>query len=146
MRKHIYVHTSNLENASVMSSDESFQPVYEYINEVKDISRNEWGRFKTDQNYYHIMLGSIRNDNCPWCGSVPNLVELTERVDWPGQSKIKFCLECLNCGSRGPVNTLTFNDLTNFEAKDHVKEMIKARYSERKQWDHELVNPYERHD
>lgn len=145
MKKHFYLHTSNLENAREFTEDSSFQPTYCYPYFETYVSfRNEYGRIKTDQNYYHIMLGTIRDDNCPWCGSVPNVVELSVGVDVPfNTQKIKFCMECFNCGSRGPVNTISFNDITDFQVKEHVKALIKQRYSERKQWDHDLKNPYE---
>ena len=144
MRKHIYLHTSNLENAEVFIKDESFQPLYEYIYEVRNISPNEWGRFKTDQNYYHIILGSIRNDNCPWCGSIPNFVELNERSEVPFTTRMKFCFECLNCGSRGPTHSIILNDLASNEIKENIKERIKHAYAQRLTWDHDLVNPYEK--
>lgn len=139
MRKHIYLHTSNLTHASQIAKDKAFEPLCTYQNDILfKVYRNEFGRIKTSSNYFHIMLGTITDDNCPWCGSVPTLVDLNEPADWTGQARIKFYMQCLNCGSTGPVNTITFNDITDFEIKEHVKQMIKHKYSERKQWDHDL--------
>lgn len=148
MRKHIYLHTSNLENAQEFSDDLCFEPAYMYCHQIKNISPYEWGRIKTEAYYYHIMIGNIRNDNCPWCGSTPNLVELSEKAPFPMPDRVTFFYECLNCGSRGPVNKIHFNEIMDIclerQVKDEVKAKIKARYSERKQWDHDLVNPYEK--
>jgi len=147
MRNHIYLHTSNFDYAQKFRDDDSFEPAYNYSNRIPNMSPYEWGRIKTGANYYHILVGAIRKENCPWCGSQPNFIELTERVDVPFNTQIiKFCMECLNCGSRGPVHRIQINDLHSNELKEIVKDRIKSHYSLRKQWDDGLVNPYEKQD
>jgi len=149
MRNHIYLHTSNFDYAQKFRDDDSFEPAYNYSNRIQNMSPYEWGRIKTGANYYHILVGAIRKENCPWCGEIPELKQLHDYLDSPGlmpARPLSFCMQCMNCGSRGPVIHVYEQAVKNDQYMDEVKQMIKQEYSIRKQWDDGLVNPYEKQD
>lgn len=79
MRKHIYVHTSDLDVLRDINEDSAFERVCNYDRiEYSKIHTNGFGRIKTDNNYYHILVGQIKQKNCPWCGSECQMKKKTQ--------------------------------------------------------------------
>jgi hypothetical protein len=141
MRNHIYLHTSNLNIINKFKNDDLFQSCYEYpIHEIENLHPNEYGRIKTKHNYYHILVGQIRQENCPWCAAIPFI----KRIENPGLTyTAEYCMQCQGCGARGPI--LYVNSMMNNDDKymDEVRCLIKHKFKTRRQWDDGLVNPYE---
>lgn len=141
--KHIYLHTSNLENARALREDSNFEPTphYDPIG-MANLHRNEFGRIRTKQNYFHILLGKLYEENCPWCGCVPEIKKLGQ----PGLGEMpirmdQYCLQCRQCGSRGPI--LNINASIPEEHIEEYYSMIRMRYVHRRSWDEGFVNPYD---
>lgn len=140
MRKHIYLHTSNLEMVRDLREDNAFDPLYEYPpNEISRSFPNEYGRIKTLGNYYHIMLGQIQQDGCPWCSGPPEVIKL-----W-GSTNTRYaayCIQCMQCGSRGPVLNISSSAEENKEVYEEHINFMWQRYKRRRAWDDDFVNPY----
>ncbi len=138
MRKHLYFYSSNLEYIKEFRDDDSFESVCQYpLEELKKCHKNEFGRIKTNQNYYHLLIGTIRNEGCPWCAAALEIdkINVTTFSD-------KYFLKCINCGARGP--TAFINDLIFKDEEKWVLDRLKSIFEYRLPWDHNFVNPYEK--
>lgn len=135
VRNHLYFHSSNFDYIEFINGDPKFEPVYQYPrSEFEDTHVNEWGRIKTESNYYHFIIGNIPQKGCPWCGIEMVLKKLP---DVNGMDYSSCCMRCPNCGAMGPViqiNSQVQIDEKYFEA---VKDIIARRNAVRLPWDHE---------
>lgn len=141
MRKHLYFYSSNLEQTKELRNDVKFQHVHEYdAHEYPLTSRNEYGRIKTDQNYYHILFGRLEQEGCPWCGSPAKVVKLsTDKA----LLYTAYCIQCMGCGARGPSLNVSQTTEQNKELFDECINLLWHRYNHRRAWDEGFVNPYE---
>lgn len=142
MRKHIYLHFSNLDQLRELRNDDKFErppEYYEWVG-VQKAFRNEYGRIRTNQNYYHILVGHLEQDGCPWCGSPAEVVKL-------GNSRVlgfkTYCIQCIQCGSRGPTLNVSETSIENTEIFQDCMERLWHRYKHRRTWDDGFQNPYE---
>lgn len=141
MKKHLYLHTSNLEYCNQLREDSLFECVFEYPKiEIEKSHRNEYGRIKTRDNYYHIILGSMPQKNCPWCNSV---CEIRKIYQSELSQQSQYCMQCTNCSAHGPILNICFSSEESKESMEYFKEFITHRFQHRTQWDSNFVNPYE---
>lgn len=141
MRKHIYLHTSNLDITKHLRDDHKFEIVPEYgIYEMQLSLRNEYGRIKTDQNYYHILLGAIQQEGCPWCASPSEIKKVRDSTEF---SHAVYCMQCVGCGARGPLLNVSKSIEENEEAITHITQLLNDYFKTRRAWDADFVNPYE---
>lgn len=141
--KHLYFHSSKLDYIECFARDSRF----EYVGDYPPIDANlalqsEWGRIKTNSFHYHFILGNLQfqDKGCPWCGDKCNLVinpinEVSHTTCW---------MECPTCLSRGPLlRTMPIEgrDTREFGV---VSDIIRSIFNLRIQWDHDLINPYEK--
>lgn len=145
MRKHIYLHTSNLEYIRDLRDDNLFQCPSEYdLKSVLKSHRNEYGRIKTNQNYYHILVGTIKQEGCPWCGYSVSLIKLKELTDGMIMLHSRYCMQCNNCGARGPilnVNQVMEGDKILMET---IESAERDRFELRRPWDENLLQKDEK--
>jgi hypothetical protein len=146
MRKHIYVHTSTQDYLRDINEDVEFESVAQYdpISSQK-CYKNEYGRIKTKGNYYHIMIGEMKQENCPWCNSPAVLKKVYDGVSdtmTPSEPD-QYCMICTQCGSRGPLLNLNQHVVKDPKFMTYIEQCIKDRYESRRQWDSHLINPYE---
>ncbi len=141
MRNHIYLHASNLEHAKYFRDDQDFQPVTDYDKfDLSKTFQNEWGRIKTKGNFYHIIIGHPKQENCPWCGSLCLLKKIGEN-EFSRHSQ--YCMQCINCGSHGPILNICSSAEENLEVMENIRDLIKQRFETRRQWDAGWKNPYD---
>lgn len=141
MRKHLYFYSSNLEQTKELRNDDRFEPVPKYYaNEHPLTSRNEYGRIKTDQNFYHFLFGRLSQTNCPWCGALPELMKVHEHAFL---KRAVYCIQCTQCGGRGPTLNVDMNVEQDENVMSHYKALMWDRYNHRRSWDEGFVNPYE---
>lgn len=142
MRKHLYFHTSNLENIRELRDDVRIEGVHSYPEwEAKLAHPNEYGRITSAFNFYHFLVGHIRKTTpkCAWCDDVLHLkVKEYEKLNI-----VDLGLQCYTCGSTGPAYRTTKSDFEREIIKEHIKEFMNFKYQDRKQWDHDLKNPYD---
>src|ERR1700721_4031687 len=101
MLKHFYFYSSNLDYIKLIDEDFRLERVPEYDPfEMKDVVPNEWGRIKTENSYFHLILGRIPQKGCPWCASEMVLKKIENGINFGHYS---YCMGCPNCGARGPV-------------------------------------------
>ena len=109
MKHKIYLNTSDLKTAICIRSCDIFEPVPQYdVLDRHKAHQYEFGKLKTKEIDFHIIIGNPPKKNCPWCGSEPVLTRL------PHKSLLgfdRFCLECRNCGSQGPIMNIAEADL-----------------------------------
>jgi hypothetical protein len=136
IRKHIYVNSSNLNYIPEIDGDDDFQSVYNYpAHEYVKTSAYEWGRIKTDSLYIHFIMGHIRDRNCPWCGYGVDLKSLNKDNPSDPFHRLNFCMECRNCGSRGPVNSIIASSIITNDDEDMLRSIMESVYIQRKNWD-----------
>ncbi len=136
MRKHIYVNSSNLDYLQLLDADDKFERVCEYPeHEFVKCTPYEWGRFKTDSLYIHFIMGHIRNRNCPWCGSGVSFKPLNKDNPSDPFHQLDFCMQCMNCGSRGPVKSIMKSSLITSEGINGIRTFMESVYMQRKNWD-----------
>jgi len=140
MKNHIYLHTSNFENTRFIRNDESFFPPFNYTpQQYEKLLGNEYGIIETDDNYYHILVGSINQDGCPWCGGEAIVKKLFDGTkEMPIQHSI-YCMECVRCRSRGPLLNLIGSTV---DIEEYF-EFMRNRYKRRLSLDSDFINPYE---
>jgi len=141
MKKHIYLHSSNTDHTYDLRNDDRFESVPEYPRlEVAKTHQYEYGRIVTDKNYYHILIGKIPQENCPWCNGSVELFKISE-----GNiiEKSKFCLHCKICGSRGPILNLNPQMEHDRQVMAEMTDLMMQQYKNRKAWDSDLINYYE---
>ena len=144
MKKHIYLHTSNLNYKRDIKDDRNFEPCIHYsVKDYQKISKYEFGRINTNENYIHIIMGNIPQENCPWCGSIPKLIKLPDEEIRDILLPSKYCIQCYTCGSRGPVLNVNCTSEQNSPYMEEMENLIKRRYERRNQWDHDFINPYD---
>jgi hypothetical protein len=135
MRKHIYLHTSNLDYINELNEDESFERIFEYPPyEMHKGHEYEWGRIKTHKNYYHILIGNMPQEGCPWCGSPGKVVKLNSDSDYSS-----YCIKCLKCRSQGPVIIIDNMVLKDEMAFAEYESLLYLQYKIRKSWDESLT-------
>jgi len=133
--KHLYFHSSNFEYIKLLNIDELFEPVFQYSqSDLKNLIPNEYGRITTAYHCYHLIMGNIPQKECPWCGMKPVLKKLP---DVNGMDYSSYCMQCPNCGSRGPVMKINPQVQIDERELERVKALISDRYSVRLPWDHE---------
>jgi hypothetical protein len=132
-RTHIYVQSTNFEYIKHIRDDIWFSSCFEYpFLEKNSTHRNEYGRIKTPSNFIHFIMGQLPDRNCPWCSNPAALIKVKESTNIiPAQ----YCIQCLGCGSRGPILHVSQAMETNPDAFEHVKDMMYQRYSYRNAWD-----------
>lgn len=141
MKKHLYYYSSNLDNLKDLREDDQFESVPEYNQlEISLVSRNEYGRIKTEQNYYHFLVGRLSQTNCPWCGALPELMKIHEHSFL---MRSVYCIQCTQCGARGPTLNIVMNHEHDENMMDHYKKFMWDRYNHRRAWDDGFNNPYE---
>jgi len=141
MRKHLYFYVSNLEQTKEIRNDDRFEPVPEYDSyELPLTSRNEYGRIKTNQNYYHILVGKLEQEGCPWCGHFAQIVKVDEDVF---MQRAIYCIQCTKCGARGPMLNIDVNVENNETVMSHFNDLLWTRYKHRRPWDDGFKNHYE---
>ncbi len=134
MKEHLYFQSSNLEYSRFLQDDVNFEPIHEYdLIDFQKITPYEWGRIKTGNNYIHLILGTILNNNCPWCKEEPYLKKV---LDGDLFNFSQFCLVCPNCGSRGPVLNVRSDIEPKTIAFNQWFDLLNARYARRLSWDH----------
>lgn len=139
-RKHIYLHTSNVENTSRLRNEELFEPVFKYcpITEIPYIHQNEYGRIKTKDAYYHILVGQIRKKGCLWCNFPLNVISEHIKDEYPNDAnKFKLFCECQRCGARGPSKILFIN-FDDQKVKDCIDQLILQHYQEIPSWEESI--------
>ncbi len=141
MRKHLYFYASNLEQIRELNEDDKFEPLPHYHpHEHILASRNEYGRIKTNQNYYHFLVGRLSQTNCPWCGSLPEIIMVHEHTFL--RRKV-YCIQCTQCGARGPTLNVALEMEHDDNVMNHFKSLLWDTYNHRRAWDEGFVNPYE---
>jgi hypothetical protein len=88
---------------------------------------------KTHANYYHILVGRIPSNRCPWCGeeSIIN-GEYIKESDLFYLRFYKCYMECPSCNSRGPLHKLKLSRDISEDTIPHIHELVKGIYSDRK--------------
>ena len=141
MKKHFFLHTSDLENIKYIKEDIKFKLTFQYPEwELAKTHRNEYGRIETQQNYYHFLIGQMKQENCPWCGCGCNIEKVSESSI---VSHARYCMICLYCGARGPVLNIAPTVENDPVAVEQYKMLIKQRFETRRPWDANLENVYE---
>jgi hypothetical protein len=139
--KHIYLHTSKKANFQEITTNEKVENVHEY--DIWDYARceeNEYGRIKTRTNHFHILIGAIRQENCPWCGNRAILRRISEGDTFRPSI---YSMICEQCCSRGPNLCVNISIEENKRSMEEVEALMKDRYEHRRQWDDDFINPYE---
>ena len=141
MRKHLYFYSSNLQLTRELRQDDQFEGVQQYSShEIELTPQNEYGRIKTNQNYYHFIFGRLSQKNCPWCDALPELLKVHESVFL---ERCEYCIQCMQCGSRGPILNINSSQEKDKNFMDFFKDIMWSRYNDRLAWDKDFVNPYE---
>jgi len=133
-RKHLYFHSSNLKSISDINKDENFEPAFHY----KDVKThpNEFGRIKTRQNYYHLLIGNLRQKGCAWCKSELKIIKTNYPPTMVGG--IAIVLQCIKCGSRGPIWEMNESLEGHEESMEIIKDRMEEMYMQRKPWHDDL--------
>ncbi len=141
-RKHVYFHSSNLDYIKDIRDEDIFEPVYLYPkNELRKCHPNEFGRIKTDSLYIHLIMGSIRQDDCPWCGCNDLTVRIIEDKSYDTMNpfaKDLYFIECTHCRSTGPRYYMDPMVSLNTKHKEELIQLIKMRYSNRCPWEQNI--------
>lgn len=139
--KHIYLHTSNVEYWRDFNNDPSIEKCFEYDPfGIEKSHQYEYGRIKTKQNYYHFLVGKIKQKDCPWCGSFCTVKRINE-LEVRGFSR--YCMECENCGARGPILNVNLHAEQDEKHMGWFTDLIRDRFETRRHWDSDFVNHYE---
>lgn len=142
MRKHLYLFTSNLDMTRELRKDVDFLEVHRYSShEISKTHPYEWGRITTSGNYYHIIIGKMRQEGCPWCASPTKIKKISDAGEGNRFYSV-YCIQCMSCGSRGPYLNVTDTVEENTEAFGHIKDLMKQRYETRRYPDEDFLNPY----
>ena len=140
MRKHIYLHTSNFNIINDLNEDDDFEKQYNYDPiSFSKLHEYEIGRLKTDQNYYHIVLGNLKQENCPWCGGPAQVCSDFKCKIIQSSS---YFIKCMQCGSTGPRLNVSESSEINKQEFEEVIDLLWQRYIRRRPWDDTFVNPY----
>jgi len=141
MKKHIYLYFSNMEQTRSLREDLRFEPVHEYLYDEAPLAfQNEYGRIKTAQNFYHILIGRLSQEGCPWCGSPSDVVKLGNSM---ALVYTAYCIQCIQCGARGPSLNVSQTMHENPEMFHECMDLLWKRYKHRRPWDEGFENPYE---
>lgn len=141
MRKHLYFYASNLEQVKALREDDQFESVHEYSSyEFQFALRNEYGRIKTNQNYYHLLVGGMQQEHCPWCGHFAQIIKVHEHVF---MQRAIYCIQCTQCGARGPTLNIDTNVENDETVMSHFNDLLWSRYKHRRAWDDGFKNQYE---
>lgn len=140
MKKHIYLHSSNLENMRALRDDADFQPLYGYPHdEAHRSSRHEYGRIKTRDNFYHILLGNMEQKGCPWCKGD---VEVRNSITSVEFGWCAYWIQCDACGARGPKLNIVESITNDPKDMEEIMNLLWHRFNHRRQWDEDFHNPY----
>ncbi len=136
MKKKIYLHTSDVGNIAALKQDIKFEiaACYDPIS-LSKMHQNEYGRIRNYSNDYHILVGQVRQDFCPWCGERPHIKKVRESN---GLSYSQYCMWCPRCFSRGPTLNVSSEMETQKILVDEYTSFMEERYSWRLAWDHNL--------
>lgn len=141
MKKHVYLHFSNFDQLQELRDDERFESSHEYdMFDAPKLFRNEYGRLRTYKNDYHVLVGGLEQENCPWCGSPAEVIKLWSP---PSAGHTPYCIQCMRCGARGPSLIVAHTMETDKEMLDECMDMLWKGYKTRRPWDDGFVNPYE---
>jgi hypothetical protein len=138
MKPHVYLHTSKLNVIQHLREDSLFEPAFQYPRETYDkCHANEYGKIKTKDVDYHLILGQIRGKDCPYCGSKSKM-EYKEYFDSFGL-RFVYWGNCQSCGARGPCSStyLKPNDV-NPDITSHLEEKCIYEFANPRPWDYNL--------
>lgn len=149
VRKHLYFHSSNFDQFRELRDDPMFEYDFEYpkIPDQQHQYQYEYGRIKTEKNYYHFIFGTPKQEGCPWCAGS---CEIIEGVSQDAFAPIKYYIQCIECGARGPtLNVTNIHDVIRTQDKgnlihQYIAEFLWQRFKTRRPWDDGLINPYEK--
>lgn len=141
MRKHLYFHSSNMEQIRAIKDDPAFEFCHEYppLPDRQHQHQYEYGRIKTAKNYYHFIFGNPQQEGCPWCGGPGEIIEGIK----DSLSPQKFVIQCMQCGARGPVMNVAQSSVENREVYHEIVAIMWQRFKTRRPWDHGFINRYE---
>ncbi len=135
-RNSVYVNSSDLDTIKIIKNEPSFEHISQYDPYAyPKAHQNEFGRLKTPLNYYHFIIGQVHQENCPWCGGPP-LLKRIKHDDGLGFSI--YALECIRCGSRGPLLNVSSQRENDKEFMDECQNLMFARYKRRRTWDDDI--------
>ena len=138
--KHLYFHSSKFEYIQDLLDDKDFERTFEYPpSEFHKSYENEFGRIRTSSNYFHFLLGSIRQRFCPWCGEKPEFKQINEVKPGDFFQYLQFSYICPKCGSRGPVINICESALVDEKFKDTLEQVAQSRYEHRIGWEEGLI-------
>lgn len=133
-RKQLYFISHNLKYVKILCSDIDFEPVAQYNpEEFKKISQYEYGRIKTRSNDFHLLLGNPPQKGCPWCGYEPTLKKLPSVPSclMGPQEFSNYCLQCDNCGARGPVMNILSKKENDSLFMEEIKDIMNQKFKTR---------------
>ena len=138
MRKNLYFYSSNLDYLENLQRDSLFEPPHSYpYYALEKCHRHEYGRIKTDNNYFHLIMGNPLQEKCPWCNTLPVLKRINSYRSEPLTGYDSYCFECPKCGSRGPLIHITEMNIDD-QTFEYIEAKIKAIYQQRIPWDQDL--------
>lgn len=141
MKKHFYFYSSKLENIKEIQTDKNFQSIYQYsLEDQYKAFQNEFGRIKTPDNYFHLLIGRGQPTGCAWCGSD---IELKKISDDDSSKMSIYCVQCIKCYSRGQSLNVKPEMECDKESMRMVKNLLIQNYNERRPCDSGLINPYD---
>ena len=141
MRKHLYFHSSNLECTRQLKDDSLFQPAYMYSD--VNLFQNEYGRIRTPDTYFHLLLGNVPQKGCPWCKGKTKIVKINKPDPYDLLAYSEYCTQCFGCGARGPVIKVNPQIEDDQRAMKELFDLMNKRFAHRRAWDENFVNPYE---
>lgn len=142
MRKHLYFNSSNMEQIRELKDDPAFEFAHEYppIPDRQHQHQYEYGRLKTAKNYFHFIMGNPPQDGCPWCAGP---CEIIESIPQTQLTLAKFCVQCKQCGARGPTLNVSNSQIEKAEVYSEIVALLWQRFKTRRPWDHGFINRYE---
>ena len=134
MKKHYYLHSPDIEIRNDLIKSKYLQhPMLYSIADFSDTHANEFGRFETHNAFYHILIGQIKNENCPWCDGIVDVIEVSKTVIL-GMINLSLTVRCSNCHSQGPEKTFCLSEKMYADSTciSEVYSLLKEKYMNRK--------------
>jgi hypothetical protein len=138
--EHLYFHSSNFDCTRFMREDPDFEGCYMYDPfSVEKMLPTEYGRIVTRKNTYHLLLGTMEQKGCPWCGSEG---VIQSRNDFAMIGYALYWVQCHKCGARGPAMSVIDEVRFDEKAMEEFHKLLIHRFHYRRTWDSDFVNPY----